>query len=244
MKKILFLLCFISELVLGQAMSVGVIKNINILNICPIGFHVPTQPEFAALVTAAGITNSATAYSSSLKLTVTGDRDNLSADLNNQGSNGYYWSSSVTGTNAFNLYFNASSVNPAYYFNRAFGFSVRCVKDANANFTAGQTVYDANGLSYITVLAEDGKIWLDRNLGATQVATAFNDYQAYGSLFQWGRTADGHQLITHTSATAATPVNGNTSTLSSSDTPGNALFIKVSLTPFDWRSPQNNNLWH
>src|ERR1035437_4239838 len=113
MKKILFLLCFISELVLGQAMSVGVIKNINILNICPIGFHVATQPEFAALITAAGITNSATAYSSSLKLTVAGARDRSSAGLSGQGSNGYYWSGSVTGTNAYYLTFDASSMYSA-----------------------------------------------------------------------------------------------------------------------------------
>ena len=83
-----------------------------------------------------------------------------------------------------------------------------------------------------------GKIWMDRNLGATQVATSSTDAAAYGDLYQWGRGADGHQI--RTSAT--------TSTLSSTDVPGNANFI---LTPnatnsthnFDWRNPANTSLW-
>jgi hypothetical protein len=75
-----------------------------------------------------------------------------------------------------------------------------------------------------------GKIWMDRNLGATQVATSSTDANSYGDLYQWGRGADGHQC--RTSATIAT--------LSSTDIPGNANFI---LTSYDWRSPQNTNLW-
>lgn len=39
-----------------------------------------------------------------------------------------------------------------------------------------------------------GKIWLDRNLGATQVATSSTDTASYGDLYQWGRAADGHQV--------------------------------------------------
>ena len=78
-----------------------------------------------------------------------------------------------------------------------------------------------------------GEIWMDRNLGATQVATSSTDASAYGDLYQWGRAADGHQ-----SRTSAT-----TSTLSTSDTPGHGDFILAPSTPYDWRSPQNDNLW-
>jgi uncharacterized protein (TIGR02145 family) len=77
-----------------------------------------------------------------------------------------------------------------------------------------------------------GKIWMDRNLGATQVANSSTDAAAYGDLYQWGRGADGHQI--RTSAT--------TSTLSSTDVPGNANFILAG-SPYDWRSTANNNLW-
>jgi hypothetical protein len=38
-----------------------------------------------------------------------------------------------------------------------------------------------------------GKTWLDRNLGASQVATSMDDNASFGDLYQWGRGADGHQ---------------------------------------------------
>ncbi len=88
-----------------------------------------------------------------------------------------------------------------------------------------------------------GKIWLDRNLGASQVGTSIDDYLAYGSLFQWGRLADGHELINWTSPTTGVPVNDTTPTLSATDIPGHSLFITSSGTPYDWRSPKNDNLW-
>ena len=76
-----------------------------------------------------------------------------------------------------------------------------------------------------------GRIWMDRNLGASQVATASNDASAYGDLYQWGRASDGHQC--RNSGTVFL-------TTSSSDTPGNNFFI---MTSSDWRYPANNNLW-
>ena len=98
-------------------------------NVCPAGFHLPTKDEWVALVAAEGITNSATAYSSSLKLTVSGYRNSASGVLTYRGSNGDYWASSVNGASAYSLYFNSSDVNPAGSGNRAYGFSVRCVKN-------------------------------------------------------------------------------------------------------------------
>jgi hypothetical protein len=78
-----------------------------------------------------------------------------------------------------------------------------------------------------------GKIWMDRNLGASQVATSSTDAASYGDLYQWGRRADGHQC--RTSATTAT--------LSSVDQPANGNFITINSGNYDWRSPQNTNLW-
>ena len=103
--------------------------------------------------------------------------------------------------------------------------------------------YNGASVTYGIVTGANSKCWLDRNLGATRVAQSSADYLAYGDLFQWGRGADGHQLITWTSATTVTAVNGTTETLSSSDTPGNALFITNGTAPYDWRSGQNVNLW-
>ena len=89
-------------------------------------------------------------------------------------------------------------------------------------------------------------IWLDRNLGANQVATSATDFNAYGDWYQWGRLADGHEAVTWTSATACTFV-GTTSTLSTTDVPGNSLFIIGNPTgPIlgNWRNPVNNTLWN
>lgn len=79
-----------------------------------------------------------------------------------------------------------------------------------------------------------GKTWMDRNLGASRAATSSTDDQAYGDLYQWGRLTDGHQNRT----------SPTTLTLSNEDVPGHGNFITVgSSSPYDWRSPQNNNLW-
>ncbi len=39
-----------------------------------------------------------------------------------------------------------------------------------------------------------GRMWLDRNLGATRVAISMIDSESYGYMYQWGRGNDGHQL--------------------------------------------------
>jgi hypothetical protein len=91
--------------------------------------------------------------------------------------------------------------------------------------------------------------WLDRNLGATRVAQAINDYQAYGDLFQWGRPADGHHRINRTGLTDAdaSGVTGITSTVapyvtSPNDVPATDKFIVEGING-DWRATPNNNLW-
>jgi uncharacterized protein (TIGR02145 family) len=61
-------------------------------------------------------------------LPVAGNRNNSNGALNNVGSNGNYWSSTVSGTNARNLNFNSSNSNINTN-NRANGNSVRCLKD-------------------------------------------------------------------------------------------------------------------
>ena len=97
------------------------------------------------------------------------------------------------------------------------------------------SVYCASGPTLVVDVTNPttGKIWMDRNLGASQVATSSTDAAAYGDLYQWGRGNDGHQC--RTSAT--------TTTFSSSDQPGNGNFISAQDPPNDWRFPQNTNLW-
>ena len=89
--------------------------------------------------------------------------------------------------------------------------------------------------------------WMDRNLGARRVATAINDVLSYGNHYQWGRPADGHEISVWN---GATPTSGRgfydataLEALATSDAPGNANFILTNVTPFDWRSDNNNNRW-
>jgi hypothetical protein len=74
---------------------------------------------------------------------------------------------------------------------------------------------------------------MDRNLGASQAATSSTDANSYGDLYQWGRGADGHQCRT----------SPTTATLSSTDQPAHGDFIANNSGDYDWRSPQNDNLW-
>ncbi|MCB4784323.1 MAG: hypothetical protein LGB69_07050, partial [Sulfurovum sp.] len=60
----------------------------------------------------------------------------------------------------------------------------------NGNTNAGK---DTNDVVYRRVTTKTGRIWLDRNLGASQVAASPFDEASYGDYFQWGRPADGHQ---------------------------------------------------
>ncbi len=80
-----------------------------------------------------------------------------------------------------------------------------------------------------------GKTWMDRNLGASQVATSSTDVLAYGDLYQWGRATDGHQC--------RNSLDTLWEALSSIDLPGHGNFILAPSAPNDWRSPQNDNLW-
>jgi hypothetical protein len=62
-----------------------------------------------------------------------GNRNNNDGALNNAGSNGNYWSSSVNGVNARNLNFNSGNAGTNNT-NRANGLSVRCLEDEWGTF--------------------------------------------------------------------------------------------------------------
>lgn len=87
---------------------------------------------------------------------------------------------------------------------------VNGVKDRN--YGNGDSYYDKCYLPVnVTVTDADGaqvvQTWLDRNLGASRVTTTYDDYESYGSSFQWSRKADGHEKLTWTSRVYAIRVN-------------------------------------
>lgn len=79
--------------------------------------------------------------------------------------------------------------------------------------------------------------FLDRNLGAARAATAINDEQSYGWMFQWGRRADGHQTVDWTSPTKGSfrlgispNTNAPTDRITADDTP----FYQKGANTGDW----------
>jgi len=115
-------------------------------------------------------------------------------------------------------------------------FSFGQVEDYTLNITNGSTTpivcadpgpnvgdigcvtftYDSISKTLTTVRAADGTIWLQQNLGSTQVATSMTDTSSYGDIFQWGRWNDGHEK--RTSTTAAVPTSNNPSGLTTTST--------------------------
>jgi hypothetical protein len=116
------------------------------------------------------------------------------------------------------------------YFVRA--YSTNSVGTSYGNELSFTTLATSTA-TFNTVIGANGRIWMDRNLGASRVATSSTDAESYGDLYQWGRGADGHEKRT----------SGTTTTRSIVDMPGNGNFISTTAVNSDWRSPQNNNLW-
>ena len=117
--------------------------------------------------------------------------------------------------------------------------SVNGVKDLN--YGNGDSYYDKLYLPVnITLASGETQTWLDRNLGASQVATAYNDPLAYGSHFQWSRKANGHEQMTWT-ASRGSHVNvesaqNNRTASRLEDGEGKYITVPSSSSPLDWTS--------
>jgi uncharacterized protein (TIGR02145 family) len=100
----------------------------SINNPCPAGFRLPIDTELdSERASWTPNNNYAGAYASVLKLPVAGYRYAYGS-LGHVGDRGGYWSSTVSGTDSRNLFFASSFAN-MNAFSRAYGYSVRCIKD-------------------------------------------------------------------------------------------------------------------
>jgi hypothetical protein len=110
------------------------------------------------------------------------------------------------------------------------------VQSYNGNSWKSLSGFTFEGLEYGVVTSNTSKVWLDRNLGATQVATSAVDSDSYGDLYQFGRRTDGHQL--RTANTATTPIV-------TSSIAGHEDFIYGSVNPDKkWTTyAEEQNLW-
>ncbi|MDR1089921.1 MAG: fibrobacter succinogenes major paralogous domain-containing protein [Prevotella sp.] len=105
---------------------------------CPKGYRLPTREEFVQLVEdteyvfdedkKVGVFTFPDGFK--VEFPAAGYRNASNGSLNNVGSNGYYWSPSPNGGSGYNLYFSSGNVYPSYYNYRAYGFSVRCIKNS------------------------------------------------------------------------------------------------------------------
>lgn len=228
-------------------------------------------------VTATG-SNTLPAYSNTITIPASMTQDGISRDLTLSWSAQAYTSATtsinatiaaVGGTlNAKKLDINAGIGNNAsgilmgqftYPYNNAgitTTYSVRDIAgipDKMFGLPDNRNNSTSHMMLYLPTVAEDGKIWLNHNLGAHyaninhtsfnpgQQATSETDHLAYGSLFQWGRKPDGHELITYTNSTSGTANNITNSV--PVNTPTHAWFIFNPNIPVDWRINQDSSLW-
>ncbi len=85
--------------------------------------------------------------------------------------------------------------------------------------------------TFFTVVSRTGRIWMDRNLGASRVAIATDDRNAYGDYYQWGRAKDGHEKST------SAVINTQSATVK----PGHDKFINGA--GGKWYTGTVTNLW-
>ena len=159
----------------------------------------------------------------------TGSSPTLAGSFTYNGNDTGSFTSTLSGLNPSTTYYiRAYATNTL---GTTYGNELSFTTSAPA-YPAGTVHCSGSGAAVVEVInPSTGKTWMDRNLGASRVATSRTDADAYGDLYQWGRRADGHQCRNSTT----------TSTLSSIDQPAHGNFITT--TGSDWRSPLNDNLW-
>lgn len=122
---------------------------------------------------------------------------------------------------------NISNNSNVYWSNCGFSASTN-----GAVYPSGTEHCFTGGAAIVDVInATTGKTWMDRNLGASQVANSITDANSYGDLYQWGRFTDRHQCRS----------SSTTTNMSTTDLPGHGDFITSNGS--DWRSTENVSLW-
>ncbi len=94
------------------------------------GWRLPTQAEWSAVVSAENITNTSTAYASTLKLTAPGQRARNTGNMSSMGTVAGYWSKTPQSDSyIYYLILMSSNADPTYNMYRGQGMSCRCIKD-------------------------------------------------------------------------------------------------------------------
>ena len=166
---------------------------------------------------------------SAVKTAVDGNAGGIATNRTGIATNKTNITANATGitTNATNIATNTSDITT----------------NTNAVARGGSEVTAPDGYN---VIYAGGRAWLDRNVGATTAPTAWNDttQASLGSLFQWGRAADGHQFRNGANddndadAAVADGAGGTNNCTDDTDAPGHTNFILGAKAAggYNWRT--------
>jgi uncharacterized protein (TIGR02145 family) len=129
-----------------------------------------------------------------------------------------------TGTGTYTGTLTGLSGGTLYY--------VRAFATNNVGTTYG-TEKSFNTADPVVTSPYTGRIWMDRNLGASRAATAANDTASYGDMYQWGRKTDGHEKFRNYNG--GIPFSTTSTQLSSTQTVS-SKFIVTPSSPYHWTS--------
>jgi uncharacterized protein (TIGR02145 family) len=188
-------------------------------------------------------------YAAFTSATVNGVTISTSAGTFNTGSGSVVFTATGTPINTgfFNVWISVGNIQQCMMFFTVVNQPANpatCGGDpAAAIGSTGCVTFSYRGqtVTYNTVRADDGKIWLQQNLGSPQVAMSVNDESSFGHYFQWGRWDDGHQLANSPTITGG-PSLLNPSHISA----GNSNFIKGTTASTKWwgSGGLNTNTWN
>jgi hypothetical protein len=97
-------------------------------NPCPSGYRLPTEIEFNAEISSWSSLSAIAAFASPLKFPLAGWREHSTGSLSHIGGVGSYWTSTADYDNSKSIFFQ-SSLAGGLSESRAYGQSVRCIKD-------------------------------------------------------------------------------------------------------------------
>ena len=190
------------------------------VSICPKGWRLPTGGSSGEFKTLYDNYNSSSALRSSpVNLTLSGNVS--SSSRYDQGSNGYYWSSTVDSKYyAYYLLLDTSNVGPAYYYYGNYrGFSIRCIADDSTihsistmqQMTSDVCANTTTPLKTSTQLDTDGSHVGDSNYVPTKTLTDTRDNNTYTV----SKLADGKCWMTQNLRIGNMNINSTNSDVSS-----------------------------
>jgi len=222
MRKLLLLLMFITSIANAQIMPFGMLNSSDATPVA-VAPDAPTNVTAKAGDTQATVTFTAPANDGGSEITgyrATSSPGAFTGTLD-QAAGGSITVSGLTNGTAYT--FTVTAIN---------SLSIGVASAASNPVTPYQVP---------SVTSSTGQIWMDRNLGATQVATSSTDYASYGDLYQWGRGTDGHQIRTSEEPPRNRP-SSSTSPSWNDGRPG-TYFIKTEPNWYIGTDPSPNSLW-